>query len=82
MDEKTVAFEPRFAEVTETLHSLVDIMVLSVQGIKRVEHRLFYEEQGVKFRNISSVQLTEETVTRAKLRAAEIVEANSKGPLK
>ena len=82
MDETTVAFEPTFTDVTGTIHSLIDIMALSVQRIKRVEHQLFYEEDGMKLRHISSVDLGEDTVKRAKERACVIVGINSKGPLK
>ena len=82
MDETTVAFEPTFTDVTGTIHSLIDIMALSVQRIKRVEHQLFYEEDGMKLRHISSVDLGEDTVKRAKERASVIVGMNSKGPLK
>ena len=82
MDETTVAFEPTFTDVTGTIHSLIDIMALSVQRIKRVEHQLFYEEDGMKLRHISSVDLGEDTVKHAKERASAIVGMNSKGPLK
>ncbi|XP_048589777.1 dynein axonemal heavy chain 3-like isoform X2 [Nematostella vectensis] len=82
MDDVTVAFDPTFAIVTGTLHSVVEDMVTSVQGLERVEHQLFYEEDWMKGRHINAVGLDEERVEGAKAMLAKVVEANSAGPLK
>ncbi|EDO26243.1 predicted protein, partial [Nematostella vectensis] len=81
MDDVTVAFDPTFAIVTGTLHSVVEDMVTSVQGLERVEHQLFYEEDWMKGRHINAVGLDEERVEGAKAMLAKVVEANSAGPL-
>ena len=82
MEEITVGFEPDFQDVVETIHEIIDHMVKSVQGLECVEHQLFYEDEGMKKRYISSVQLDEERVQWAKERVAEVVDKNSAGPLK
>ena len=78
----TVEFEPNFPDVVETIHEIFDHMVKSVQGFECVEHQLFYEDEGLKKRHISSVQLDEERVQWAKERVACVVDKNSAGPLK
>ena len=82
MEEITVGFEPDFQAVVETIHDIIDHMVKSVQGLECVEHQLFYEDEGMKKRYISSVQLDEERVQWARERVAEVVDKNSAGPLK
>lgn len=82
MDKVTVGFEPNFPDVVETIHEVIDHMVKSVQGFECVEHQLFYEDDGLKKRYISSVQLDEERIQWAKERVADVVEKNSAGPLK
>lgn len=78
----SVDFEPNFSDVTGTIHEIIEHMVKSVQNLQRVEHQLFYEDEGLKKRHISSVQLDEERVLAAKERVAYVVEKNSAGPLK
>ena len=78
----SVDFEPNFSDVTGTIHEIIEHMVKSVQNFQRVEHQLFYEDEGLKKRHISSVQLDEERVLAAKERVAYVVEKNSAGPLK
>ena len=68
--------------MVETIHEIIDHMVKSVQGLECVEHQLFYEDEGMKKRYISSVQLDEERVQWARERVAEVVDKNSAGPLK
>ena len=82
MDKTTVDFEPNFPDVVETIHEIIEHMVKSVQGLERVEHQLFYEDEGLKKRYISSVHLDEERVEWAKERVADVVDKNSAGPLK
>lgn len=82
MDDQTVAFDPRFSDITESLFLIIDNIVTSVRSLKRVEHQLFYEEEWMKNRFISSVQLDEERVLDAKARLAVVVDKNTKGPLK
>ncbi|CAH3192981.1 unnamed protein product, partial [Porites evermanni] len=82
VEEITVGFEPDFQDVVETIHEIIDHMVKSVQGLECVEHQLFYEDEGMKKRYISSVQLDEERVQWARERVAEVVDKNSAGPLK
>lgn len=82
MDEETVSFEPRFSEVTEAFFSIVDNIVTCVRGLKRVENQLFYEEEWMKNKLLSSVSLDEERVLDAKARLAVIVNKNSAGPTK
>ena len=82
MENMTVEFEPNFPDVVETIHEIIDHMVKSVQGFECVEHQLFYEDEGLKKRHISSVQLDEERVQWAKERVADVVDKNSAGPLK
>ena len=82
MEEITVCFEPDFQDVVETIHDIIDHMVKSVQGLECVEHQLFYEDEGMKKRYISSVQLDEERVQWAKERVTDVVDKNSAGPLK
>jgi len=82
MEEETVDFEPGFPEVTETFFSIVDNIVTSVQDLRRVEHQLFYEEEWMKNKFISSVTLDEERVLDAKARLAVVVDKNSTGPTK
>ena len=57
-------------------------MVTTVEAIQRVEQHLFYEDEGLKKRVLSSVGLAEESVLCAKERIAAVVEANVKGPMK
>ena len=78
----TVDFEPNFSDVTETIHEIIEHMVKSVQNFQCVEHQLFYEDEGIKKRHISSVQLDEERVLAAKERVAYVVEKNTTGPFK
>ena len=78
----SVDFEPNFSDVTETIHEIIEHMVKCVQNFQRVEHQLFYEDEGLKKRHISSVQLDEERVLAAKERVAYVVDKNSAGPLK
>ena len=78
----TVNFEPNFSDVTETMHEIIEHMVKSVQSFQCVEHQLFYEDEGLKKRYISSVKLDEERVLAAKERVAFVVEKNSAGPVK
>ena len=78
----TVEFEPNFSDVTETIHEIIEHMVKSVQNFQCVEHQLFYEDEGLKKRHISSVHLHEERVLAVKERVAYVVEKNSAGPLK
>lgn len=78
----TVDFEPNFSDVTETIHEIIEHMVKSVHNVQCVEHQLFYEDEGIKKRHISSVQLDEERVLAAKERVAYVVEKNSAGPFK
>ncbi|RMX56942.1 hypothetical protein pdam_00011068, partial [Pocillopora damicornis] len=82
VEEVTVAYEPSFSDVTEILHEVIEHMVKSVQTLERVEHQLFYEDEGLKKRYISSVELDEERVLVAKAKVADVVEKNSAGPLK
>ena len=82
MEKVTVDFEPNFSDVTDTIHEIIEHMVKSVQHFECVEHQLFYEDEGLKKRYISSVQLDEERVLAAKTRVADVVEKNSAGPLK
>ena len=82
IEEVTVAYEPSFSDVTEILHEVIEHMVKSVQTLERVEHQLFYEDEGLKKRYISSVELDEERVLVAKAKVADVVEKNSAGPLK
>ena len=82
MEGITVGFEPDFQDVVETIHEIIDHIVKSVQGLECVEHQLFYEDEGMKKRYISSVQLDEERVQWARERVAEVVDKNSAGPLK
>ena len=82
MEKVTVDFEPNFSDVTETIHEIIEHMVKSVQNFQCVEHQLFYEDEGLKKRHISSVHLDEERVLVAKERVAYVVEKNSAGPLK
>ena len=82
MEKVTVNFEPNFSDVTETIHEIIEHMVKSVQNFQCVEHQLFYEDEGLKKRYISSVKLDEERVLAAKERVAFVVEKNSAGPVK
>ena len=82
VEEVTVTFEPSFSDVTEIIHEIIEHMVKSVQAFQCVEHQLFYEDEGLKKRYISSVQLDEERVLVAKARVADVVEKNTAGPLK
>lgn len=82
MDDQTVTFDPRFSDITEALFLIIDSIVTSVRSLKRVEHQLFYEEEWMKNRFISSVQLDEERVLDAKARLAVVVDKNTKGPMK
>lgn len=82
VEEVTVAYEPSFSDVTEILHEVIEHMVKSVQTLERVEHQLFYDDEGLKKRYISSVELDEERVLVAKTKVADVVEKNSAGPLK
>ena len=82
VDNTTVDFEPNFQDVVETIHEIIDHMVKSVQDFQCVEHQLFYQDEGLKQRHISSVQLDEERVQWAKERVADVVNMNSAGPVK
>ena len=82
VDNTTVDFEPTFQDVVEIIHEIIDHMVKSVQGFQCVEHQLFYQDEGLKKRYISSVQLDEERVQWAKEGVADVVNKNSAGPLK
>ena len=82
MNKATVSFEPSFSAVVKTIHDIIDHMLSSVQGFRCVEHHLFVEDEGIKMRHISSVQLSEERILWAKQRVVDVVEKNSLGPLK
>lgn len=82
MDEETISYEPNFTEVRDTFFSIVDNIVTCVQDLKRVEHLLFYEEDWMKNKLLSSVTLDEERVLDSKTRLAFVIEKNSAGPIK
>ena len=64
------------------MNTTIDAVVMSVQGLQRVERFLFYEVEGVPVNTISSVTLEEIVVERAKLKVAHVINANCKGPLR
>eukprot|EP00062_Callorhinchus_milii_P022724 gi/632980863/ref/XP_007907272.1/ PREDICTED: dynein heavy chain 3, axonemal-like [Callorhinchus milii] len=79
VETSSVRFIPAIDELVEKLNHIVDILVVSVQWIPRIEHQLFQPVDNLEVKYISSVQLEEEIVLFAKARIQTVVESNSHG---
>ena len=64
------------------MDEIIDAMVLSVRGLKRVESCLFYEVEGVPVKEINSILLSEECVQVAKSKITRVIHSNCEGPLR
>lgn len=62
------------------MNDIIDRMVMSVQGLKRVESSLFYDVEGVPVKAINSVVIQESCVEAAKQKVASVIDANCHGP--
>ena len=82
MENVSVRFDPKFSDVVSMAFLVIEGMLSSVQAIQRVEHHLFYEDEGLRGKVLSSVGLEEEPILCAKQRIAAIIQANIKGPTK
>ncbi|XP_028407226.1 dynein heavy chain 3, axonemal-like [Dendronephthya gigantea] len=77
----TVSFSPTFTDVEKSMSEVIDAVVLSVRGLKRVESCLFYEVEGVPVKEINSMLLSDECVQVAKSKITRVVHSNCQGPL-
>ena len=82
MDNAEVTFRPSFEEICEFFCAIIDMMVISVQELPRIEHLLFEAVENLEMTLIRSIQLEEELVLVAKEKIKTVVHANSHGPIK
>lgn len=75
-------FSPTTDEISDMFDRLIDTMVLSVQGLPRVDELLFQPVEELQTRTISSIKLPEEVVLLAKHKVRKVIEINSVGPIK
>ena len=73
-------FSPSFEVIIEMFEKIVDMMVLSVESLPRVDVLLFQPVESLDTDVISSVKLPEEVVLLAKHRIRKVVKANNSGP--
>lgn len=82
MSKVETDFSPNFGQLYKVFCEIIDTMVLSVEGLPRVEQQLFQEVEDLEPRYLSTVQVDEDLVREAKQRILTILTANSQGPLK
>ena len=82
MENVEVGFRPTFPNICDFFCAIIDIMVISVKELPRIEHLLFCEVEELAMTFISTVSLEEELVISAKDRIKTVIYANSHGPLR
>lgn len=82
MANTEVSFRPSFPNICDFFSAIIDIMVISVKELPRIEHLLFCEIEDLAMSFISTVQLEEVIVGNAKERIKTVIYANSYGPLR
>ena len=82
MESVEVVFRPSFPHICDFFCAIIDIMVISVKELPRIEHLLFCEVEELSMTFLSTVQLEETLVINAKDRIKTVIYANSHGPLR
>ena len=82
MDNVEVAFRPSFPNICDFFSAIIDIMVISVKELPRIEHLLFCEVEDLDMSFISTVEIEETLVISSKERIKTVIYANSHGPLR
>ncbi|XP_041348477.1 dynein heavy chain 3, axonemal-like isoform X2 [Gigantopelta aegis] len=81
-DKGFLDFSPAFKDVCDFFYLSIDTIILSVQGLVRVEQLLFQNVVDLPKTYITSVKIEEEMVVNAKKRIETVVMANSHGPIR
>lgn len=80
MDNGCIKFKPEFADIIVKIYEVIDLMVLSVQGLPCIESLLFQTVDDVNDKIISFVKVDEEVVFLAKTRISTVITENTHGP--
>ena len=73
-------FSPAFDDIVADFGDMIELIVESVKGMKRVEKHLFHEVEGVTIEKISCMTYDEEPVEIAKQRIEKVIRKNMEGP--
>jgi len=82
MENVQVVYSPSFEDVCSLFNAIIDLMIVSVLELPRIEHLLFVAVENLNITFIKSVALDEELVVLAKDRIKTVIYANSHGPMK